>query len=376
MSCCVEICRRTRERCITRTWRTAERGQRRGRVRRRHYPCKRVYRQRLTFLDLSEELCQRRLRLSQQVVTDICSLLQEQLLPAGLGGHGLPVAVKVTTALHFFAPGSFQCATGDISTVCQSSARKCIRQVMDGLFARASNYIHFPRDDNSQNEWAVGFASLAGFPRVQDAIECTHVAIRGPPHEPGVFINQKGYHCFNVQLVCDHRKRFMQVCARFPGSCHVAFILCQCNIPGLFQTGDRPKGWLIRDKGYPLETWLMAPLRNHTNDAQQRYNQSHVTTRCAIEQAIGVLKMRSRCLDRSGGALRYSPARDSRIIVVRCVLYNIAQQRGLQVEKDEGARQSSSVGDNIEEEEEDEENEEEEYDDGAPIARPATHIAA
>ncbi|XP_067852020.1 putative nuclease HARBI1 [Heptranchias perlo] len=198
---------------------------------------------------------------------------------------------------------------------------------MDGLFAKASASVNFPHDDNSQNERAVGFASLAGFPWVQHAIKCTHGAIRGPQHEPGVFINQKGFHSINARLVCNHKKRFLQVCTRFPGSCHDAFILCQSIIPDLFQTGDRVKGRLIGDKGYPLKTWPITLVRDPTNEAQERYNQSHTTTKCVIEQAIGMLMMSFRCLDRSGGARQYSPSRVSRIIVVCCVLHNIAQQR-------------------------------------------------
>ncbi|XP_067824750.1 uncharacterized protein [Heptranchias perlo] len=61
--------------------------QQRERCRRRHYPRHRVYRPRLSFLDLSEEQCIRRLRVSRQVVADICSLLHAELLPAGPEQH-------------------------------------------------------------------------------------------------------------------------------------------------------------------------------------------------------------------------------------------------------------------------------------------------
>ncbi|XP_067825274.1 putative nuclease HARBI1 [Heptranchias perlo] len=237
----------------------------------------------------------------------MCSLLGEELLPAGPGGHALPVAVKVPTALSFFASGSFQSVTGDISRVYQSAAPNCIRQVRDGLFARAVSFVNFPCDDKSQNERALGFASLAGFSQVQVAIDYTHVAIRAPPDQPGAFVNSKAFHSINVQLVFNHKKRFMQVWARFPGSCHDAFILWQSNIPNLLVPGSRLRGWLLDDKGYLLQTWLITPLRNPTNEPQEHYTASHMSTRYVIEQAIGMLKMRFRCLDRSGGALQYSP---------------------------------------------------------------------
>ncbi|XP_067855250.1 putative nuclease HARBI1 [Heptranchias perlo] len=238
------------------------------------------------------------------MVADICSLLEEELLPAGPGGHALPVVVKVTTDCKFFASGSFQGVTGDISRV----SHKCIRQMTDGRwFARTEWYVNFPCNDISQNERAFGLTCLVGFPQLQGANDCTHMAIRAPPDQPGACVSPKGFHPISVQLVCKHKKRFMQVCARFHGSSHDAFILWQSNIPDLFVPGTSLKGWLLGNKGYPLQTWLVTPLRNPTsNEQQERHNANHMSTRCVTEQAIGMLKMHFRCLDRSGGALRGS----------------------------------------------------------------------
>ncbi|XP_067841588.1 putative nuclease HARBI1 [Heptranchias perlo] len=138
------------------------RQQQREQHRRRHYPRNRVYRPRISFLNAFEEQCIRALRVSRQVVADICSLLHAELLPAGPSSISLPVAVKVTTALNFFASRLFQGATGDIAGVSQSSAHKCIRQVTDGLFRRALHYVNFPMDDLSHMKRAVGFHAVAG----------------------------------------------------------------------------------------------------------------------------------------------------------------------------------------------------------------------
>ncbi|XP_041068236.1 putative nuclease HARBI1 [Carcharodon carcharias] len=320
-------------------------------TRRRLYPANRVYRPRVTFLELSEEECLRRLRFSKQVVSDLCNLLQQDLMPAGPGGHALPVAVKVTTALNFFASGSFQGATGDISHISQSAVHKCIKQVTNALFARANDYICFPMDASSQNDRAMGFAAVAGFPRVQGVIDCTHIAIKAPDNQPAAF-NRKGYYSINVQLVTDHLHRIMQVCARFPGSCHDAFILHQSTIPPLFHSCQNFKGWLIGDKDYPLHTWLMTPLPNPRTPAELRYNESHGTTRRVIKHTIGLLKQRFRCLDRSGGPLQYSPQRVSRIVVVCCILHNLAVQRGLHLEEEVPEVLSSSDEEDLDESEE------------------------
>ncbi|XP_067838442.1 putative nuclease HARBI1 [Heptranchias perlo] len=275
--------------------------------------------------------------MSHQVVADICSLLHAELLSAGPGSISLPIAVKVTATLNFFTSGSSQDATGDIAGISQSSAYKCIRQVIDGLFRRALQYVNFPNDEFSQTERTVGFHSMVGFPCVQGAIDCTHIAIRSPPHEPGL--------------------------------CHDSFILRESNILGLFHTLNT-----LGDKGYPLHTWLMTPLSNTISQQQRRYNDSHITTRSIIEHAIGLLKMRFWCLDRSGGALQYA-ARVGRTIVVCFILHNMVQQRGLQVEEAPSTHPPSTSAIHIEKDQEEEEEKEEEEADET-MDRAAAHQAA
>ncbi|XP_067838424.1 putative nuclease HARBI1 [Heptranchias perlo] len=242
--------------------------------------------------------------------------------------------------------------------------------MMDGLFCRASHYVNFPINDISQTERAV---VSTGFPRVLGANDCTHIAIRGLAHWAGLFINLKGYHSIKAQLDWTTGRGFCRYVPNFPGSCHDSFILRESNIPALFHAQDRLKGWLLGDMGYPLQTWLMTPLRNPTSEAQQRYNDSYITTWSVIEQAIRMLKMRFRCLDRSEGALQYSPARVCRIIIMCCVRHNITQRRGLLVDDLPCAHEAAAPAIDIEE---DEEEEEEEGDDGQTIRRATAHLGA
>ncbi|KAI2650183.1 hypothetical protein H4Q32_000115 [Labeo rohita] len=53
--------------------------------------------------------------------------------------------------------------------------------------------------------------------------------------------------------------------------------------------------------------WLLTPLTNPQTDQERRYNDAHSRTRSAVERAIGQLKCRWRCLDRTGGMLLYHP---------------------------------------------------------------------
>ncbi|XP_067866984.1 putative nuclease HARBI1 [Heterodontus francisci] len=298
-------------------------------VERRHaYPAGRAYQPRLNYLQLSDRQCRRRLRLSQETVTSLCEMLAVDVSSNCIGGHPMPVALKVTIALNFYASGSFQASAADLYRVSQAAVHHCIKVVTDALFRHANYFITFKTDDTSQAERARGFSTISGFPMVQGVIDCTHVALRAPAGQSGAFINRKGYHSMNVQLVCDHHKRIMQVCAHYPGSCHDAFILRNSLVPALFNSLDGMEGWILGVRGYPLKTWLMTPVRKPRGHAEERYNESHAATRVTIEQTIGLLKMRFRCLDRSGEALQYAPSRVSRIIVICCALHNLAIENG------------------------------------------------
>ncbi|XP_072351266.1 putative nuclease HARBI1 [Scyliorhinus torazame] len=312
----------------------------------------RVYQDRISYEDMTEVACRSRIRMSHGTVAHICNLLAH-LEPRGTGGgHALPVRVKITVALNFFATGSFQSPSGDLCGISQASVHRGIQEVTDGLSAVAGWFIDFPEDRAQQAAWASQFIKMAGILMVQGVVDGVHVNLRAPPRDRGVFINRKGAYSINVQVVCDQGMRIMHVCAQYPGNVHDAFILAQSFIPTIFE-GHPPwmRGWLLGDMGYPLKPWLMTPIRRPQTNAERRYNEAHAATRDVVGRCFGLLKMRFRCLDRSGGALQYDPDRVGRIVLACCVLHNIAQQRG-DVMEEEGAREAEEAANADHEEEE------------------------
>ncbi|XP_067885132.1 putative nuclease HARBI1 [Heterodontus francisci] len=234
-----------------------------------------------------------------------------------LGGHPTPVALKVTVALNVYACGSFQASTADLCGVSQAAAHHCIKVVTDALFRRADNFICFKTDNTSQAERARGVSAIAGFPMVQGVIDCTHE-------------NHAG--------LCTVPRELLHV---------DAYIFRNSQVLALLSPPDRLEGWILGDRSYPLKAWLMTPVRIPRGHAEECFNESHVATRVTIEQMIGLLRMRFRCLDRSGGSLQYVPAQASKVIVVCCALHNLAMERGDTIEEVQGNPEASSDEDGI-----------------------------
>ncbi|XP_067843010.1 putative nuclease HARBI1 [Heptranchias perlo] len=249
-------------------------------------------------------LWNRRLRFTKEVLFEICQLLQPQLQLQSRAS--LPVAVKVTVALNFYASGSFQAAAGDISNISQFVAHCSIREVTEALYTMKNTFISFPLARDKQEEQARGFARIASFPMVQGAIDFTHIALRASHLNSAIFINRKVFHSLKVKLVCDHRLRIMQISACYPGSSHDSFILWQSSVPPVFQPARQFKGWLLDHMLSPHDMDHdsgQEPTRMCTAGLQQ-VPSCHKEYHNITEHTIGGLKQRSCCLDRSGGALQ------------------------------------------------------------------------
>ncbi|XP_064487717.1 putative nuclease HARBI1 [Ornithodoros turicata] len=122
--------------------------------------------------------------------------------------------------------------------------------------------------------------------------------------------------------ICDATRRILFLNARHPGSCHDASVwaasqLCR-EAPTIFEDGE----WLIGDSAYPLQPWLMTPVRTPTTQEEEDYNDTHSRTRVRIEHCFGMLKMRFRCLQRYR-TLHFAPDRSCNIINACVVLHNM-----------------------------------------------------
>ena len=113
---------------------------------------------------------------------------------------------------------------------------------------------------------------MAGFPQLVGIVDATHVCIHGCKLDnERVYINRKGRHSLNVQVVCGAHYKITNVSARWPGSTHDSGILENSRLGQLFQQGQM-QGILLADSRYALHSWLMTPVANPTSDRERAYN--------------------------------------------------------------------------------------------------------
>ena len=181
-------------------------------------------------------------------------------------------------------------------------------------------YVEFPADAEELNQTKERFYALSAFPGVVDCIDGTKVRIQAPTWKEYEYVNRKGYHSLNIQIICNAECRIINCVVKWPGGTHDARILRESSIYREFEEGLH-EGTILGDSGYPLRHWLMTPILAPTCGAEERYNSSHRTTRTVNERCNGILKRRFQCLH---GELIVSPQRAYNIIAACIIFHNRA----------------------------------------------------
>lgn len=280
----------------------------------------RVIRDRTNPLDVYDDLeCYQRFRLNRRGIMALVDMLREDLEHLTRRNSALSPECQTFIALRFYASGCFQNLTGDMINVSQPTASRVIRRVSIALQRRLNRYVKFPTSRAYINETKTQFYLDGGFPNVLGCVDCTHIRIATPSEHEWEYVNRKGWHSINVQLICDARLRITNCVVRWPGSTHDSRILSESGIYQTFEQNQHT-GLLLGDSGYPLKKWLMVPFMNPATDAEMRYNRRHASTRSSIERCNGVLKRRFACLSTG---IRMNPERACTVIMATIVLYNI-----------------------------------------------------
>ncbi|XP_008179271.1 putative nuclease HARBI1 [Acyrthosiphon pisum] len=269
---------------------------------------------------------------------DLCQIVIDMVRPfmkEPSRQSALTIERKVLTALRFLAAGSYQLDVGENShsLVSQPSVSRIIEEFVNAVNNPSifEKYVYFPRNFEELNGSCQRFYNKYSFPGIIGVIDCTHVAIVPPKTEDNlypehIYVNRKGYHSINTQLICDADLKIINVSAKFPGSANDACVWNSSNVKtflmDLHENGHASY-FLLGDSGYALRPWLMTPYLDPAPlSPEASYNNAFCSIRSTIERCIGVLKMRFRCLLKHR-VLHYTPNKASKIINTCVVLHNM-----------------------------------------------------
>uniref|UniRef100_A0A8C1P3K6 DDE Tnp4 domain-containing protein n=1 Tax=Cyprinus carpio TaxID=7962 RepID=A0A8C1P3K6_CYPCA len=222
----------------------------------------------------------------------------------------IAVTILCLIALRFYACGTFYQVIGDNMGVRKATVSNVVKAMSVALGSLINQFTKHQ------------FFQMGNMPSTIGAIDCTHVHIQAPCEREWEYVNRKGRHSINIQLVGNADLIITNCVVKWPGSVHDPRILRESALYRELQS-HRPNGIVLGDSAYPLLPWLMTPFPVANTPDQARFNSSHCKTRCAIERLNGVLKRRFACLN----YLRVQPKVACNIILACIVLHNIATRR-------------------------------------------------
>nr|CAD7580943.1 unnamed protein product [Timema californicum] len=215
-------------------------------------------------------------------------------------------------------------AVGDFAGVSHASACVIINRVTRSIASLRQRYIRFQETEDGIRELKRCFHTIARFPKVVGALDCTHVKIQSPggPNSEN-FRNRKGYFSLNIQTISSPRLEILDIVARWPGASHDSTIFNASSICRKFEDAQMRNCFLLGDGGYEVRSYLLTPLAAPTTVAEQLYNESQIRTRNVAERTYGVWKRRFPILSLG---MRVHVQLAQNIIVATAVLHNIACQ--------------------------------------------------
>lgn len=262
-----------------------------------------------------------RFRFSKRTVEQLLIRIQPHL-EKDPRGSSIPPNLQLLAALRFFATGGFYRTIGDSLGLSSHAVGKIIYTVSHAIAKLKPEFIQLDRQAPDFAEISRKFYSIAGFPGIIGAIDCTHIEISCPSNDSRIkfWCSRKAKYTLNVQVIGDSQLRIRNIVARWPGSTHDARIFTNSEIFDRLEAGEFGDTHLIGDAGYPCKPFLLTPYSNPQSGEQFRYNSAHVKSRSVIERLFGIWKRRFACLEYG---LRCNLDTSLTVIIAVAVLHNM-----------------------------------------------------
>lgn len=168
----------------------------------------RIYRKNNNILAYSDQELRARYRFGIASIQYITNLIGADLQRKTNRNHALKPIDQVLMALRFYASGSFLQVIGDTIGVDKSTVSRAVHDVSQLLSAKQNEFIKWPTTAAAVRENKNGFYQRRRFPGVIGCIDGTHIRITAPSEDESDFVNRKGFHSVNVQVVCNYNGKF------------------------------------------------------------------------------------------------------------------------------------------------------------------------
>ncbi|KAJ0175613.1 hypothetical protein K1T71_008772 [Dendrolimus kikuchii] len=204
-------------------------------------------------------------RLSRNIFNYLHKLIQKDLVRRIAGCPTIPSRQQLMIAIWKVATMDSYRTVCDRFNVGRATAVRAVRRVCYALFIRASSFIQWSKEDRAIDVMC-GFERTSGFPKIIGATDGTHIRINAPKLNPADYINRKGFHSIQLQLVVFRLSEiagYLNEDVAFPENIHI-----------------------LGDTAYKIHQHLLTPYRNN----------GHLTARVTVERCIGLLKGRMRSL--------------------------------------------------------------------------------
>ncbi|KAJ8915701.1 hypothetical protein NQ315_000635 [Exocentrus adspersus] len=209
---------------------------------------------------------------------------------------------------------------GDRFNVTISSVNRIVQRLTLFLSNLSIDIIKWPNE--AEKRLSEEHFRANGFPNIIGAIDGSHIKIDRPINDPHSYINRKGYYSIQMQAVCDHKRKIIDVFIGYPGSVHDSRVFRNSPLQNSLEA-KCGRYFILGDSGYPLQGNLLTPYKDRGNltRRQQNYNIKLAKNRYVIEHNFGILKQKFR-------QLYHCKLRSPRLIIhlirAACVLHNIA----------------------------------------------------
>jgi len=157
----------------------------------------------------------------------------------------LPTEIKVASCLHMMAQGSTFRGDCELFGLSRATLNRAFHVFLNAMKTEFWGEISMPKDQRREEtrrifETKALRAGAVWVPKLEGAVDGTHIHIRAPSKNPIAYINRKDYHSLNVQAVVGADMKFIHLYIGAPGRVHDQNIFSQSKVEE-----NISDGWLI-----------------------------------------------------------------------------------------------------------------------------------